>query len=596
MGNLDSASAKVGTTGVRDPQAERQARLHQVATILKKKASGRGVNRKSLQTLAKIHRFNIQYEEADNFLNIAGDNIVDLGITFGGLGTDKEHVVEAVTLELIGSDGDGVKQPEKAQILYKNLTDTKNLPWVDLHDFSANLEYLAYFEELGIKSNAFKTVDSLYDVFQKIWSEEKRRMKWRSSAQHACDGNVGMPCSDQHGRLGIQTRYWTDGRRYHSRDDEEAGDRRKGDTDWDLTVAVEKSSVGTPCIASNRNFLGDEILISTATSENVFRETTDKPAWQNHNSDGSGLALDAAGPTPTRYVATLDPPISLPIQMITILNQVHPMITVDSTSTRTLYDHNNHDRWTKSQIVVDKQGTVRDVSHSYAFYSSDNRDIYCCPVERLSFSHPRYLAEAIPVLRQCALVQTLLRSISPSQSQSRPSCESTAQQRQPVMSDRSEIQRRSNKPQPALDLETLMTKITSRSTTDSSSTSTAIQNIDVTICILPGPVQSDSSTTVPAPTIRLDLLISSPLFSASPLPTESSFTNLSIDIRPNGIISIDDVELQFDRKNGLHEKEKPEQKWKEEAKEKLAKRLAQVTRRSEDLGIVVEFLLREIDG
>lgn len=601
MDNLDSIRTKNGTNEPRDPQAERQTRLRQVATILKKKASGRGVNRKSLQTLAKIHRFNIQYEEADDFLNIAGDNIVDLGITFGGLGTDRENVVEAATLELIGSDGDGVKQPEKAQVLYGNLTDAKGLPWVELNDFSANLEYLARFEELGIKSNAFKAVDSLYDVFQKIWSEEKERMKWRNTAQHLCEGSVGMPCSDQHGKLGVQTRYWTDGRRRQSKHDDEPNDRTEDSKNWNLTFAIERSSEGAPCIAANRDFLSDEVLVNMATSENVFRETVDKPAWQNHSTDGLGLTLDAAAPTQIRYVATLEPPINLPAQAITALNQVHPAIMVDTLSTRTLHEvistnSNSYDRWTKPQIVFDKPGVAKDVSHSYAIYPDNNRDIFCYPIERFSFSHPKYLAEAIPVFRQYALVDTLLHSMTPlpSQSQSHaeafsePTDHASTQQENPVMPDRTKVQRRSNKPQTALELDTLMSNSPLQPTKSANPTAmptkSASRNIDITFSVLSASSQTAPSPSSPSPTVvRIDVLVSSLL--------KPGFVNFSIDIRPNGIISVDgldvDVEFETDGKN-----EQQQQQW----KEKLTKKLARALRVSEDLGVAVEYLMREIEA
>lgn len=576
-----------GTT--RNPQLDRFTRLKEIAQTLKQKSAGRGVTMESIKQVAQINGFDADWDNDVNVLTLAGKKYVEVEIAFN---KEDINVVDKTTFKLnLSDEEEAILQQKDSQILQNNLTDGEheNLPWHDLTDFSANLEYLGQLEHVETPGNCFKVIDNLYDTFQRIWLEEKERMKGRHGLHHVCQSNVGEPKRNAEGRLGISSRYWVDGQSLFTKQESKAGGKSEHDTDWTAKFLIEN---GQPSIPVSQKWLADEPLVSTVTAEDIFRDsTTEKPVWLDPDrslnkvsSDSDPMKLDEPATQMNenlniRFVCHLEPDVLVPLQVAQGLNQTSRLFEMHQNDLQTYYhlmDANvdrtaqSLGRWTRSQQVFDKQGKPKESVHSYILYAGNGGWAY--PIKRFSFWHPRQYAEAIPVLRQYALVNTLLKSVaaheSPDPTEEASRASSPDDRR--VLTDRTKVIKRTNKPR----LEARLSSILRPSAAIASSDRDPLP-VDIRL----DPHQSSENKSC-----RIDLRIplSLNVLSRAALTRLGGkpFIVFTIDILRNGIVEILNIE-------GIDLKEKSEE---------MKKRLAGVVRASEDLGVVVDWLLRELDS
>lgn len=550
----------------KNPARERYERLKQVADKLKGQVAGRGLSRDILERLAKIHGFGTITETEMNknpVLTIAGNKYVDLDILF--LEHDLSKVVE-VSFKISQQDAPSIKLDRASNLLQENLTaSTSNLPWHDLTDFSANLAYLNRLETADTEGNCFDIVDNLYDTFQRIWTEEKKRMKWKSDVQHFCRSNVGRPEMDAGGRLGVRTTFWCRGSKFSTTSDV------SGHPKHDLYTAQFAVATGPPAISASQDWLGESVLSSSTQAADIFQESmTDQPAWQNTDAGTDTTAgNDASKQTEAikqelqkglnmHFTCDFNQEILLPAQIAQTLNAVVHMVDLDQrhlVAPRHVMQPgislDSQERWSRTQDVISATGQHDEWKYTYMLYSTNNTWLH--PISRLRFSHPQQYADTLPVLRQYALVVNLLRSLTPTPTRSSTSAAVavinghalTYRPKEPQIRTK-HVKRSNRKP----DIASLLAKPDNE---------------------LPIDVQFDVSDRAH---IRTRFPTPHSLHHLRPRPV----LGVNLDVLLNGEIEVKIEGVKLNEQDGFH------------------KKLGKVFRRCEDIGTSVAWCIREMEG
>ncbi|RMD40950.1 hypothetical protein DV735_g4164, partial [Chaetothyriales sp. CBS 134920] len=553
-----------------DPETQRLARLQHAVASLKSKAIGRGVTRQSAERVARLQGFEALWDE--DILTIAG-NIVEIEIHFSPVNRDR---IADLVLKLNPADGESQTQSEAADILKKLVGAGSAADDGDLDAFARNIAYLAQLDRVAVQPNAFELTGSLYQTLSSIWDEEKKAMSWRTELQHARKGAFGRAHYDEPPSLGLRLDYW------HA---------KPYDADLPATTVFQArfacESAG-PGILASQTWLTPEVLVSEPKTENVLesRESILVPSWKPDESHPDSAAADSQQdsqtqpdrlPAPTvnaHFLCELEPEILLPHNVALKLNSQAEIISIDQSRALTYQaallkhrgtvapaigvDTTSESRWTRRLPVFRPDGQFEQTDHSYALYAwPPNSELWVIPVSKLSFSHPKDLAAAIKVLRQYALVWSLLKSLVEhpiAAAPVPPKAESADGLRQ-------EIKKRSNKPAVTVTV-TAAAKNASNVNKDSS------RPIDVSVDVISDPY-------------RCKIDIFAPLLppgqktrgsTASAGNSSNLFLHISLGIGPNGGIEVNEL-------SGLRDADS--------IKAKVAKMLET----TEDIGIVVQWLL-----
>jgi hypothetical protein len=459
-------STKEGSVGgKRNMEEEKFRNLQEVQILLKTRLPGRAICREGVQRIAQHSNLTFAWLD-DNNLSIAG-NCVDLEIVFDEAQRD---LVKDVVLKINTS---GVEEHKKdaSAVLQRDLNpsdfDPSTTPWKSLEAFSANLDRLAHLDHLSSGLNCFEAVDGLYYSFERIWAEEKKRLRNKYVLSRICEGTLGRPAMHKKRKLGLSLDYWVENRRMR----ETKGMPRVGDAmDVDLIEMEmepdEESSVtwlarigcetGYPPIRVSKNWLADEIFSSNDSESNgdEAQDETRKPIWLdpeptlvaslNEVDDGDEAVIEQAGagiaslpkPPNIRFTFDLEPPVLLTNGALSTMFTQGLTINVDISKAST-YHQALHDlesqrtsrqsqngiqnqpenvnrpgkRWKRDFTVYDRDGQAKQARHSYALRSAPPVGVY--PMQSFSFAHPRQLAEVIPILRQYALLWSIMSKLVP---------------------------------------------------------------------------------------------------------------------------------------------------------------------------------------
>ena len=407
----------------------------------------------------------------DNNLSIAG-NCVDLEIVFDDTQRD---LVNDVVLKINTSGIEEHKKDASAvlkQDLSRSDSDTSTAPWKNLEAFSANLESLAHLDHLSSGLNCFEAVDGLYHSFQRIWAEEKKRLLNKHVLSRICEGNVGRPAMHKKRKLGLSLDYWVENRRTEEIRSNPLGNDDMDIDEVDFKIAEDDQSLttwlarvgcdsGYPSIRVSKDWLGEEIFANNVAEDNddEAQDRVHKPLWLDPDAtlvtnsierdDTDEMIIEQAGegvsslprPPNIRFTVDLEPAVLLTNNAVSAMFLTEATIAVDFTKATTyrqvmdnlvLQNSSSHSyqgmemqrgqangaqkRWTRNLTVYDKDGLATQARHSYAIHSSTPVGAYL--MQSFSFGHPRQLAEAIPILRQYALLWSIMRKLIPSSDKS----------------------------------------------------------------------------------------------------------------------------------------------------------------------------------
>ena len=611
--------------GMRTVEEERRRRLQEVHQTLKTRVAGRGVSRKGVENIARLSGFTYLWDE-DNF-SIAG-NCVDLEIIFDPLQHD---VASDVVLKINTSASEDHKQDD-SQVLKQDLDPLSigelGLPWNSLDSFTANLDRLAQLDHLSKGVNCFEAIGGLYQTFQKIWVEEKKRMRSRGTLARVCQGVLGRPAMNQNRKLGLSLDYWVENRRLLEaamkspkvdamdvdQDDVEIDTHQDQPSLWTGSIICE---AGYPPIRVANDWIADDIynLDRAEDDSNEDNQMNDngkvKLAWldppptlvtsSGANNESNAMLIDGAGisipkPPNIRFAFKLERAVLIPMNVASAM--IAQGLTVPVDSRKALTYHQALENLTsppnssstknsnsiqvgkvggslsrplrKSFSVFSSDGKGQQIRHSYAIYS--NTTLWCYPLQSVSFEHPRQLASIMPILRQYALLWTMMRNLAPDPSTSAKESDAAEHVSNGAQSTdkRGASQRKSNINSRRAKLENLMREVDSHTTRASATLSEAGRKddgftpIDISLNL--------TSTILPKP--KLDLIIPiSGLVSRSNSKEKPQFGTVGIEVEADGEIQVSSaVGLPFAKSEGS------------------LKQMAGVLSLSEDLGVFVEWI------
>ena len=575
ISNIIGPGQAIQAAHMQDPASVRRARLQEVVALLKTRMAGQGITRQGIERLASSSGFDLLPE--DHKLGVLGHHCVELELTFDPSRDDVVQHAE-LKLNLAGPDADSEIQEGASRLLRSSLEQKSGPqePWGNLDGFRANLDYLGAMDRLSSNVNCFAAVRGLYETFQSIWTAEKRRLSWRSSLRHTCKGKIGMPGLDTGGKLGLSVDYWA---RDHERaeSDPPASDHaafNKPHPDhWRACISCEG---GLPSISKSFDWLSDTVLVSSDVSAAAQTTPDDlQPAWQAVPLDEETAAdsIDKLLDIPNvRFACHLYPPIFLPLNTPLLLHADAQTIEV------------NHDKMIAYQQVVDKSrspdvsvssavtrthrslaiytsdGQSKTIQHSYALYPP--QPFWCYRLDKFYFNHPRQMLEKIPVLRQHAMLWTLLskpfeggiHAASPTVQSKTLSTTRSNGQHPPT------IKVRSNRGLKRNNQASTKSKF-SKQTNNSLSASNHALNVDITI--------ETNAIPTDTPQVRLNILV--------PLARPPAFLNLAVDVLLNGEVAVTSTTTKL-------------------SGEEMAKQLTRVMQLSEDLGVLVEWAIARLSA
>lgn len=450
--DLNTVSAgQASVLGTRNPEEDKVRRLQEVIKLLKTSVKGRGICGEGVERLAQLAGFTHMWQ--GDTLAIAG-TCVDLEITFEG--TEKDKATDVV-LKIFTPEAEEHKK-DASEALRSNLEplppSNNREPWRSLEAFATNLEHLGRMDHLSQGINCFEAIDGLYHTFRKIWEGEKERMGQRRTLDRLCRGNIGRPALNKKQKLGLSVEYWAERRHLQGTTSRQAeGDQMQLDQPLATKETLDDATgLWSACIDCESGYpslrVSNEWISDTIWENSKYEvETTDeiskgRIAWAeppptlvrppDDVNDLNAIDLNDAEikipkPPRVRFIVHLEPSVLVPLSVASsVLNRQGLSVALDD-SKFTTYDQAFRNlaadwsrskdakpvppiqRWTKSVRTFDGNGKARSQHHSYTLYSAPQ--IWCYPVQSVTFDHPKHLADLIPTLRQYVLLWTLLRSI-----------------------------------------------------------------------------------------------------------------------------------------------------------------------------------------
>ena len=439
------AGLGIGMGGAKDPEEERRRKTENIVSMLGTRwgyVSPEGVER-----AAKRVGLECLWEEgrggAKRTLSIAGNDVL-VDVEFVG------EEVQGVTLELAASGKEvGKRAPEGAEVLKKDLIG-QDESYVLLDAFVGNLEKLARMDQLAQGGvSCFDAIEGVRAALEKVfeWELVKRKNKEEGSEvdsvlperQILCRGS-GRPKVHTRGRVGLAVQYWIDRSLLPSEGHEPEAmdlDVKEADTEDDLTIYSAilecESSMSSlyPSIRVSNSWVSDSVEKDSARDSNQLNIQESPLDWQeppptllkpptegSMNIDGQDSLFQERTPN-VRFIARFEPPVVVPLQIaIDIHQSVGSPLSQETIQSSTyeslLFADITPSPATQDQRIViktvrsyDSSGDAIEHRHKYTLFPTQpdyGRAIECVP-----FSHPRQIIEILPILRQWALLGSLLR-------------------------------------------------------------------------------------------------------------------------------------------------------------------------------------------
>ncbi|EPS33380.1 hypothetical protein PDE_08342 [Penicillium oxalicum 114-2] len=429
---------------LRDSNEEQRRRIQDVVQCLRARVAGRGVSREGIERLSQLEGFDSMW--GDNNLNIAG-NFVDLEIDF----YPGQEVVKDVSLRYATPDyEEGERRDEASEVLKRNLVqslkDVEHGRWRSLQAFLDNLHWLRKLDKLSQQVNCFEALEGLEENLKRVWSAEEKNEKYGGEHEHLCAGVVGRPSMHKGTRIGLGLEYWVeqakalDAKKNSSPEamaidqvptsnENGTGEQQKT---WTVMIECEE---GYPSLRISKEWVASDVFTSGESNEPGAGADSKVVNWLeppqtmrlSHGDHPDPMALDSSmlesTPPNRRFVARLDPPLHVPILAASEiyrhlgmqLPQEFKMFTYDSlvTSGGSQPDATpqpGRRRCRKSVQTFDSTDSPCTNYHEYTFQAFES--VAGRTIRDLPFSHPRQIAEVIPVFRRYALLANLIRQVT----------------------------------------------------------------------------------------------------------------------------------------------------------------------------------------
>ncbi|KAF4919833.1 hypothetical protein CGCVW01_v007508 [Colletotrichum viniferum] len=313
-----------------------------------------------------------------------------------------------------------------------------------LDKFSENLERLANLDKLSVIPG-LDCQEALAGIFESL----ERLFRWELSKlqEDAAMGGKparflqttvmcmksGRPMMHARDMVGLSVEYWTE-RRHVIPKTETVRYCEKQEKVWSILIGCKALDDGElfPPVRVSENWISqkvvaepgpDDILAGASGIDWQEPEATSLPQTDDNKDKG----MDMVGPDGStqrlpkvKFIATLAPPVIVPQS---VWNNLHsltgaasqpmlvPIHTFDSISFP-IPDGTNHDaselRVISCRRAIQVPGDGNTISRRHKNTLLIYKPVYGQTVTELSFSHPRQLVAMLPILRQYALISTLL--------------------------------------------------------------------------------------------------------------------------------------------------------------------------------------------
>lgn len=332
-----------------------------------------------------------------------------------------------------------------------------------LGPFADNLERLARLDRLSVEgANCFEAVAGVYASLRRVFAYEERRVG--EGGRQEVDVEVvarevlckrsGRPRMHARRRIGLSVEYWMERRLVRGRK------RKAGESDGDMDGAGEAGKPAAEEDEDEESKTWSAVVECEASPAELYPSIRVSDSWvsidverSDENRDESLLtgdsALDWLDPPPTltpsnptgdamevdssvapdgkppdvRFIARLEPPLVVPLQTaVDIYGSVGVTIPQDSIRPTTFEElllpglglGSSTGHTADGQLVTEKEVTAYDHEgvtierrHKNTLYTQKTE--FGRLIKDIPFSHPRQLVAIIPVLRQWALVGSILQ-------------------------------------------------------------------------------------------------------------------------------------------------------------------------------------------
>lgn len=425
----------------RDQEEERKRRLEVICEMV----GGRWgwVGQEGVERCARRIGFECLWEEGmgtgegKRVLSIAGegvlievgfkdDEVADVGLSFPASQEDVGKwvgngaaVLKKDLTGVTGSDDDG----------NAGKTDNdKGRRYVGLEPFVKNLQGLRRMDQLsGEAANCFDAVDGIFKSLDRIYEWELRPEGTGKAAETKITCSLGgRPQMHVNGSIGLMLGYWKDRRNAPTIQEEERLTlEAQIPKTWSVLMECEEclAEVYTP-IRITDQWVSKEVSRAANQELDGKHISTSGIDWLDVPINVNGR--EAVKPVNIRFVARFEPPIIVPLQLaLQICDSVSWPIdqtTVMPTTFESLVfaDQDVHNPLQTSPRVVDQHSDSipglagkEAQTHRLALYTQAAD--YAQLLVDIPFKHPMQIVNLLPVLRQWALVRSImLRSFTPS--------------------------------------------------------------------------------------------------------------------------------------------------------------------------------------
>ncbi|KAI5367436.1 putative mediator complex, subunit Med1 [Septoria linicola] len=426
----------VGTSRKRNEDEERKARMNK---ILRKIGKPKGrVTRDGIMRIAR--RCGLTPEPDANEISMAGvGEKMILVVKMQG------EMVESVSSDIFICESEKKSEDQymgiaASTVLLQDLTVPNGiLLQSKLDRFATSLDRLAKLDRLSKgQVDCFEALNGIYTSLKKLYELEKEAVKTlndlkgtdadEKAAREVLRKRSGRPSIHANGKIGMSLDYWTSYPHTASVKDNSAMDIDSTDsaqppTDggsdvWSLRIEAQSCAAGMyPSLRVSDAWLPETYEVVPPESNQILPWQDPPPTFVSAGAaDASdAMAIDGQRLPDLRYVAKLDPPVKLPLQIaatiLATLGDQYSQSTMFPIYHFNLLGIKSQDMSVKvvseQSVAVLREGDETEAQHEYILDVSKGDLGYT--LEEVPFSHPRQLVELLPTLRQWASIGTLLQ-------------------------------------------------------------------------------------------------------------------------------------------------------------------------------------------
>lgn len=466
-GAVDTSFAASTGNVVRDNEDAGRRRLEAIVSLLRQRPGM--VSEEGVERLAKRTGFECLWEDAmgaegesRRTLTVAGNNVlVDVDFRGGEQRVEKVGVsFPTCRMAAVGECAEA-----GARVLQGDLRVGSGVErgYRRLEPFADNLERLARLDKLSAEgANCFEAVAGVYGSLRRVFGYEEGKVRERGKEE--VDAEVverevlckrsGRPRMHARRRIGLSVEYWMDRRLVQGRNrksgvsDESmdggmepakpvsAEDEGEKSKTWSAVIECGASSAELyPSIRVSSDWVSSNVERSDENRDELFLTGDSALDWLDppptltpSNPTGDAMDVDSSAapdgkPPDVRFIARLEPPLVVPLQTaVDIYGSVGVAIPQESIRPTTFEElllpglslSNSGGPTVDRQLVMertvtayDDKGVAMECRHKNTLYTQKTE--FGRLIKDIPFSHPRQLVAILPVLRQWALVCSILQ-------------------------------------------------------------------------------------------------------------------------------------------------------------------------------------------